>query len=101
MTITKGNFEDVVKVSREKPVMIDFFATWCGPCRMLSPAIEQLEREVGESAVIGKVNVDQEPELVRLFKVSSVPTIIVLKDGEVAKRSVGLQSIGALKGMLE
>ncbi|NLK17311.1 MAG: thioredoxin [Clostridiales bacterium] len=100
MTVTSLNFEKILELSWEKPVLVDFWAPWCGPCRMLSAVIEQLEREMGAQSVIGKVNVDEEAELAMRFGVTSIPTIIVFKNGKVHSRVVGYRSLAQLKGML-
>ena len=84
--VTKDNFAEV-KAS-DKPVLLDFFATWCGPCRMIAPFIEQIANEHPEY-VIGKVDVDEDPELARAFGVMSIPTIVVMKNGEVVKQNIG------------
>jgi thioredoxin 1 len=81
-------------------VLVDFWAPWCGPCRMQSPILESLADEVGDSATICKVNVDEEAELAGRFKVSSIPTLLVFKDGKVVKQLVGLQQAAALKQAL-
>ncbi len=96
--ITKENFEAEVLKS-EVPVMIDFWATWCGPCRMLTPVIEQLGKEV-TTAKIGKVNVDEEQELAMQYNVMSIPTVIVVKNGQEVGRSVGVKPKAALLKML-
>ena len=81
------NFESVVK-SSEKPVLLDFFANWCGPCRMVSPIIEEIAAEHPEY-VVGKINVDEENELAAQFGVVSIPMLVVVKDGEIAAKLVG------------
>lgn len=96
--ITKDNFEAEVLQS-SVPVMIDFWATWCGPCRMLTPVIEQLGNEV-TNAKIGKINVDEEQDLAMQFNVMSIPTVIVIKDGKEVGRSVGVKPKSALLKML-
>ncbi len=96
--ITKENFEAEVLKS-EVPVMIDFWATWCGPCRMLTPVIEQLGNEV-TNAKIGKVNVDEEQDLAMQYNVMSIPTVIVVKNGQEVGRSVGVKPKSALLKML-
>ena len=90
ITITKDNFENEVLKS-DKPVLVDFFATWCGPCKALMPTVDEIANEHPEIKV-GKIDVDEEMELARQFKVFSVPTLIVFKDGNVLKQMVGLQS---------
>lgn len=85
--LTKENFEAEVMKS-EKPVLIDFWAGWCGPCKMLGPVIDEVAEETTD-AKICKVNVDEEPDLAAKFQVMSIPTLIVVKDGEVAQMSVG------------
>ncbi len=78
--LTSDNFESVVNSS--KPVLVDFWAPWCGPCRMLGPTIDALAEEVGDSAVICKLDVDQAPEIAQRFSVNAVPTILFFKNGE-------------------
>ncbi len=97
--ITKNNFENEV-IKSDKPVLIDFWAPWCGPCRMVGPTVEELSKEVSD-AKIGKINVDEEMELAQAFGVSSIPTLMVIKNGKVVKRVVGVQSKAALQKMLE
>ena len=87
---TDSNFQSEVLDSAE-PVLVDFWAPWCGPCRMQGPILEQLAASVGDKAVIAKVNVDDEPELASRFGVSSIPTLVVMKQGQVVRRMVGVQ----------
>lgn len=96
--ITKQNFESEV-IQSEKPVLLDFWAGWCGPCRMLSPIVDALAEEVS-SVKIGKVNIDEQLELAQKFGVMSIPTLVVLKDGKVADTKVGLQSKESILAML-
>ena len=88
--LTKDNFEQEVLKS-EKPVLVDFYADWCGPCQMLSPIVDEVAEE-RDDIKVGKINVDEQMELAREFAVASIPTILVIKNGEVAYRAVGLQS---------
>ena len=85
--ITKENFEQEVLKS-DKPVLLDFFATWCGPCRMISPILEEIAAE-NDTVKIGKIDVDQEPELARQFGVASIPLLVVMKDGKVVNQALG------------
>ena len=87
LTITKDNFTSEVMQS-EKPVLLDFWASWCGPCRMVSPIIEEIAQEVTD-AKVGKINVDEQPELAAAFQVMSIPTMAVIKDGKVINSAVG------------
>ena len=88
-------------VAGDKPVLVDFFATWCGPCRMIAPAIEQLAAEFDGRAVVGKVDVDEEPGLAQRFGVMSIPTLIVLKGGKVVEQAVGARGKADIAAMLE
>lgn len=88
ITITGNNFEQEV-IGAEKPVLVDFWAEWCMPCRMLSPVVDELAEERGDVRV-GKINVDEQPELASRFGVMSIPTLIVFKNGEAVRRSVGV-----------
>ena len=87
INITKENFNTEV-LSSDKPVLIDFWASWCGPCRMVSPIVDEIAQERTDIKV-GKVNVDEQSELAAQFGVMSIPTLVVMKDGKVVNRSVG------------
>lgn len=89
LTITKNNFEAEVLRS-DKPVLIDFWASWCGPCRMMSPIVDEIAAERGDVKV-GKVNVDEESELAGAFNVMSIPTLVVIKEGKVVNGAVGVR----------
>ena len=88
LNITKSNFEKEV-ISSEIPVVLDFWATWCGPCRMLSPVLDDLAAEYRDRVRFCKVNVDNEPELSARFGIASIPTLIFFKNGDAQKRAVG------------
>lgn len=96
--ITKENFENEVLKS-DRPVLLDFWASWCGPCRMVSPIIDEIAEETTDKKV-GKINVDEQPELAQAFGVMSIPTLVVMKDGEVVGQSVGVKSKEAILHML-
>lgn len=90
MNLTKSNFKEVIENSG-KPVLVDFWAAWCGPCRMLTPIVEDLSKEFGEDVIIAKVNVDEEIELAQAYGIMSIPNVIIFKDGKVADNSVGVR----------
>ncbi|MBQ1261240.1 MAG: thioredoxin [Clostridia bacterium] len=96
--ITKESYDSVI--ATDKPVLIDFYADWCGPCRMVSPIVDAIAEEHPEY-VVGKINVDNEGELAVKFGIMSIPTLIVLKNGEVANKAVGLRSKDDILDMLD
>lgn len=100
LAVTKDNFQKEVMES-EKPVLLDFWAAWCGPCRMVAPTIDKLSQEYEGKAVIGKVNVDEEQSLAEQFKVMSIPSIFILKNGEVVEKMVGARSQEELSELLD
>ncbi|WP_066717143.1 thioredoxin [Clostridium sp. Marseille-P299] len=90
LTLTKHNFKSEV-LSSKVPVLIDFWAPWCGPCRMIAPLVEEISKEKGEEIKVGKINIDEHPDLAQMFKVMSIPTLIVVNEGKVTASSVGLK----------
>ena len=97
VVVTKENFEEIKKNS---VVMLDFYADWCGPCRMVGPTVHEIAEERSDIAV-GKVNVEKESELAARFGVYSIPTLVVLKDGEVVNRAVGARGKAQILALLE
>ena len=91
ITITKANFEAEV-LNSEKPVLVDFWATWCGPCKMIAPVIAEIAEDFKGTLKVGKVNVDTEGELAVKYGVMSIPTLLLFKDGEVVKKSIGFMT---------
>lgn len=92
---TKQNFESEVLQS-DVPVLVDFYADWCGPCKMMAPVVERLAEEFDGQVKVGKINVDDEPELAQKYRVVSIPTFLIIKDGEVKETSVGAMSAAQL-----
>lgn len=95
--ITKSNFEEIK--SSEKTVLLDFYADWCGPCRMVGPIIDEIAAE-NPDILVGKINVDEEPELAQAFEVMSIPTLVVMKNGEVVNVSMGAKPKQMILDML-
>lgn len=98
--ITKENFEEVV-LKNQLPVLVDFWATWCGPCKMIGPIVEELSDELEGKVVFGKLNVDKQPELAMQFQVMSIPTLILFKDGEIVNKKIGFMPKEKLAEMLD
>lgn len=99
VTITKENFNREV-MQAGCPVLLDFWATWCGPCRMVSPIVDEIGEEV-TGAKVGKVNVDEQPELAQAFGIASIPTLLVIRDGRTVASAVGVRSKEEILQMLE
>ena len=97
--ITKSNFQAEV-MENSKPVLVDFWATWCGPCQMMSPVVDEIAGERSDIAV-GKVNVDEEPELANLFQISNIPTLVLMEQGAPKAQSVGFLGKEAVLNLLK
>ena len=100
LTLTGQNFEQEVLLAKE-PVLVDFWATWCGPCRMLAPVVEEIANEYAGKVKVGKVNVDDERELALEYGVSSIPTVMVFQNGEVKQTSVGYRPKEEIEQLLK
>lgn len=94
-TLTVDSFDEAISTS-EQPIIIDFWAEWCGPCKMIAPVLDEIATENAGKLAVGKVNVDENPDLARRFEVMSIPTLIVFKDGEPVKRLVGAKNKAGL-----
>ena len=100
LKITAANFENEVLYS-DKPVLLDFYADWCGPCKMLAPVLHELAEEKSGALKVGKVNVDEQMELAMRFQVSSIPMLVVFKDGKIVAKSLGYRSKAEIGAMVE
>ena len=100
LELTDANFDEKVLQS-DKPVLVDFWAEWCGPCRMVGPIVEELAKEYDGKAVVGKVDVDNCPEVSQKFGIRNIPTLLVFKGGEVVDKQVGAVPKGVLAGKLD
>lgn len=100
MEITNVNFDEKV-LNCTQPVLVDFWAEWCAPCRMLSSIIDEVAGQYGDKAKVGKVNIDEQPELAQRFSVMSIPTLILFKDGSATNRSVGVVAKEKISDMID
>ena len=100
LTLTEQNFEELV-LQADKPVLVDFWASWCMPCRMIAPVVEELAENMRDTAYVGKVNVDEQPGLAERYKVYSIPTLIKFEKGQEQERLVGVQSKERLELMMK
>ncbi|NMA08255.1 MAG: thioredoxin [Clostridiales bacterium] len=98
LTITKSNFQKEVMES-DKPVLLDFWASWCGPCRMVSPVLDEIAKET-PSIKVGKVNVDEQRELASAFNILSIPTLVVIKNGKIVNQAMGARPKQQILAML-
>lgn len=100
LTVNKHNFQNEV-MQADVPVLMDFWAPWCGPCRMFSPIVDEVAEEMAGRAKVVKINIDEEPELAQQYGVMSIPTLICVKNGKVAAKSVGVRSKQQVEQMLD
>ncbi|WFR58489.1 thioredoxin [Anaerocolumna sp. AGMB13025] len=99
LKITKNNFEKEV-LNSDKTVLLDFWASWCGPCKMVAPIIDEVAEETKEAVKVGKINIDEEGELAEAFKIMSIPTLVVVKGGKVVESSVGVKPKKAILSLI-
>lgn len=102
LNFDSGNFDkDVIEASKNKPVLVDFFAEWCGPCRTQGPIVDELASEMGDKAVVGKLNIENSEDVAGKFGVMSIPTILIFRNGEVKESFTGIREKSVLKENLE
>jgi len=99
LEVTPNNFEEIL--SNDKPVLVDFHAVWCGPCKMISPFIDEIAEEMQDRAIVAKLDIDKCPEIAAQYGVMSVPTLIVFKGGEIVKQETGARPKSFIRAMLE
>ena len=99
LTITNENYESLV-LNSSKPVLLDFWASWCGPCRMVAPLVEQIAQQ-RQDIVVGKINVDEEPALASQFGITSIPTLVVMKNGKITATALGYRPMEQIEALLE
>lgn len=99
MEVNESNFKELTE-TKDRLIVLDFWATWCGPCRMLAPVLEEIEKEYQE-VTFGKINVDDEAGLAQRFDIVSIPTLVFMKNGEIIKKSVGYLDADSLRAMLD
>ena len=99
-TVTDSSFQQDV-LSADKPVLVDFWAEWCGPCRMIAPALEELSSELGDRVTIAKLNIDENPDAPAKYGVRGIPTMILFKDGQPAATKIGAEPKSRIQGWLE
>ncbi len=97
--LTSANF--AAETQNDKPILVDFWASWCGPCRMLSPVVDEIAEEMEGTVRVGKVNIDEQPGLAEQFGVMSIPTLILFKNGAAVAQSVGVQPKANIKSMID
>jgi len=97
--LTDQNFEEEV-IKAKKPVLVDFWAPWCGPCQFMGPVLEELEKELGEKVIVGKLNIDENPATTEKYGIMSIPTLIIFKEGVAVDQLVGIQNKETIKEKL-